>query len=331
MRALVTGASGFIGPAIVAQLQDVGVAVRALVRPSSDTSRLRDQNVELAVGDVSDVRSLAQALKGVDLVVHSAGKTRARSLGELFAVNETGTANLARSCAACPNPPRLVLLSSLAAAGPGTADQPRVEADRCEPVSHYGRSKLAGELAARQFAGEVPISIVRPPMVCGGGDRDGFLLVRTIRKTGWQVVPRSGLPVSAIHVDDLAHGISLVASRGSILDTDDSGQGVYHLADPQPTSLSEIGHMIAVAVGKTIRTLRVRPWVFGTAAIINETASRLGCPPSIINRDKLREALAGGWVTATDKATTELGFRCKAPLAERYRQTVEWYHNNGWL
>ncbi len=277
------------------------------------------------------VESLAKAVEGVDVVIHLAAKTRARSRNNLYAVNEIGTRNVVRACADCGSPPRLVVVSSLAAAGPGTSEEPRKEADACEPVSDYGRSKLAGEFAAREFADRVPTSIVRPPLVFGGGDRDGLVLVRTIARTGWQIVPRKGLPLSALHADDLAAGISLVVDRGLSLRCDDNSRGVYHLADPNPTSLAEIGHTIAKSLGQELRSLRVRPWVFASGALFCEAATKLGRPPNLLNFDKLREASARGWVTSTEKATSELGFSCHASLAQRYRETIEWYRAHGWL
>ena len=331
MNALITGASGFIGPAVAARLQRVGVDVGALVRKSSDTSRLKPLGVRLIEGDVLRPESLSDALHSVDLVVHLAGKTRARRAAELYDVNQHGTRNVAAACAQAASP-RLIVVSSLAAAGPGTIGEPRSEQQSCEPASNYGRSKLAGELAAREFCHQVPTTIVRPPLVFGPGDRDGLALVRSIARFGWQVTPRRGLPLSAIHVDDLANAIWLAANDGEAVTAEsDCGEGVYHVTHQEPTSLEDLGRMVAKALGCRLRTLRVRPWVFAIAAACGELTVRMGKRPGLVNWDKYREATAAGWVADPQKTARQLGFSPAATLQEQYSETVAWYCAAGWL
>src|SRR5581483_5661701 len=102
--------------------------------------------------------------------------------GDFFEVNERGTRFVAEACAAQTFPPRLVLVSSVAAAGPAPRGQVRTEADPPAPVSHYGRSKLAGERAAAKFAASVPITIVRPGVVFGPRDTGFVQVLRSLRK-----------------------------------------------------------------------------------------------------------------------------------------------------
>jgi nucleoside-diphosphate-sugar epimerase len=259
-----------------------------------------------------------------DVVLHLAAKTKARNARELDVVNVAGTRKLAEACAACANPPRLVVVSSLAAAGPGTPERPRRETSPCQPVSNYGRSKLAAEWAARDFADRVPMCIVRPPLVFGAGDRDGRVLIRSIARTGWHVVPRRGLPLSVIHAEDLAQILLRVSQRGQPVRAECESAGVYHVAHPEPSSLGEIGQLIGEALGKRCRVLKVRGWAFAVAAAGGELAARLGRPPSVLNWDKLRESLQAGWVTSTDKLVDELDYRVATATAERYRETVEY-------
>ena len=97
-------------------------------------------------------------------------------------------------------------------------DLPRVEKDEVSPVSHYGRSKRAGELAVMDFASQVPTTIVRPPIVVGERDRDAFQWFQLIQKLGIHVTPGfSDHHYSLIHVDDLVSALMLAAERGSRL------------------------------------------------------------------------------------------------------------------
>ena len=183
-KTLVTGASGFIGTHLVRALVEKGHAVTCLVRQRSVVKPLEALGTRLCAGDVTDANSLTSAVNGQDVVFHLAGRTRALNAHEFHAVNEGGTRAVAQACAAQTPPPVLVIVSSLAAAGPSTLDRPHVETDPSAPVSHYGRSKRAGELAAAAMAHRIPVTVVRPPIVIGPGDRLGLPLFASVARFG---------------------------------------------------------------------------------------------------------------------------------------------------
>ncbi len=217
-KVLITGATGFIGGRLVERLVADGRDVRCLARRGSGVAHFHQRRVELVEGDVTALATLAATAADVDLVFHVAGLTKALRRSDFFHVNELGVANVLAACAKRTTPPAVVVVSSLAAAGPALLGQPRTEADPPAPVSHYGRSKRAGELAAIARAGDLPITIVRPPIVLGGGDRTGLALFRMIANLGVHLVPgwrRS--KYSIIHVTDLVSGLIQAAEHGNRL------------------------------------------------------------------------------------------------------------------
>src|SRR5262249_56705673 len=123
------------------------------------------------------------AIANAQVVYHLAGLTKANAAEQFHRVNEVGVRNIIDAAAKKSSPPTVLVVSSLAAAGPAAnADCPRTESDPPAPVSHYGRSKRAGELAAETRAADLPITIVRPPIVLGPGDRTGAGFFRHIRR-----------------------------------------------------------------------------------------------------------------------------------------------------
>ncbi|QDU57412.1 NAD-dependent epimerase/dehydratase family protein [Aeoliella mucimassa] len=331
-RCLVTGATGFIGPRLVPVLQAAGGDVACLVRPTADTSRLEPLGVQLVTGDVTKPETLDAAVAGVDFVFHLAGRVFAPSYEKFAQVNVAGCSNIAAACAMQANPPVLVVASSLAAAGPSPASGAHTERNEAAPISNYGRSKLDGELAAREWAAEVPTTIVRPPVVFGQGDSAGLVLAKGIQRTGLHIVHRPGLPLSLVHADDLSQALLLVARHGERLDpTDPRGTGLYYAADPTVSSYTEMGQMIADALEQRLRVIRVRKWAMAVAGTVGELTGRLRGKESPLNLDKFREGTASGWVASPEKLMNQTAFAPAKSLAEHYRDTIDWYRKKGWL
>jgi nucleoside-diphosphate-sugar epimerase len=161
---LVTGASGFIGSHVARALVARGDNVTCLVRRTSDISDLKKLNCTIAYGDtVKEPENVRLAVEGMETVFHLAASTRSIASRDLEHINPTGFKNVVEACADRPSPPTLVLVSSLAAAGPSSKTVPLRENAPGNPISFYGKSKLACERIAAEFSTQVPISIVRPP------------------------------------------------------------------------------------------------------------------------------------------------------------------------
>lgn len=337
MRCLVTGASGFIGPHLVAALREQGREVRCLVRRTSNVEALAGLDVELAYGDVTDSESLQRAVAGTDEVYHLAGVTKALRAADFAKVNEQGVEHLAAACSATDSPPVVVLVSSLAAAGVSPEDRLRCERDPAAPVSIYGRSKRAGEVVAHRWAERLPISVVRPPIVFGEGDRDMLQMFQPIARWGIHVVP--GLKTrryALIHAADLSAALIAAAERGERLtpaeDGSETGRGYYFVAYEQQPTYAELGRLIGEALERqVVRIVRVPQAFSWMMAAAHEVGSRVRGRASILSIDKIREYRAGSWVCSVEAARQQLGYIPLGTLPERFAQTARWYRQQGWL
>lgn len=321
---LVTGATGFIGGHLVDGLLAAGRELRALVRSPARAQHLAERGVELVEGDLGDVGSLRRACAGVGEVYHLAAMLRAPWRADFAKVNALGCGNVAAACAAQAEPPALVLVSSLAAAGPG--EPTRDERAPARPVSRYGAAKLAGEQAAAEHG--VPLTVVRPPMVLGPGDRASLRLFRMVARGN--VIAPGKAPLALVDVRDLVELLIAAGERGERVDGS-AGAGIYHAAYPEAFTLVELGQRIAAALGrKPPRAWRIPLALTWLAAGGGELYGRLRDQPTLINLDKARELAGGAWCCSVAKAQEQLDF-VHAPLEQRLREAVEWYRAEGWL
>ncbi len=328
---LITGASGFIGFHLAEALLRRGDQVAGLVRTTSNVSQLESLDIQLVRGDVVDVDSLRRAVAGKQVVYHLAGLTKARRRNDFFRVNEVGAKNIAAACLGETNPPTLINVSSLAAAGPARDGLAKRESDAMAPVSWYGKSKLAGEAAVRQFAAEVPTTIVRPPIVFGEADANFLQIVRPIQRIGIHTVPGyAANTFSLIHAADLASLLILAAELGERL-SEQGEQGVYFAEAEERVSYSGLGQLIGDALERSVRPLPLPHAAIWLAAGVGQCMLRPFGKTPALNIDKAREATAGSWYCNCEKANTQLGFAPGKPLPERMRETINWYKSNGWL
>jgi nucleoside-diphosphate-sugar epimerase len=344
-KVLVTGASGFIGGQLTETLLARGDQVTCLVRRPSAAERLTSLGARFIVGDVTVSEQLSPAVANVDTVFHLAGALQAFNGAAFHRVNAVGVANLLDACRTRTAPPTVVIVSSLAAAGPSLDGRPLTEEDAPLPVSNYGRSKRAGELEAIRRAGQIPITILRPAIVLGQGDRVGVSLFRMVNRYRTHLVPglaRSSL--SIVHVADLVPALIAAAERGIRLPApaeNSNGEamgdrvdprGYYFIAGDEHPTYAQLGRMVGAAVGR--RRMLVIPVPSGFVwpiAACTEAVGRARRRAPFAGLDKAREALAGHWTCSSARARAELGFAPAASLADRLQQTAEWYRREHWL
>jgi nucleoside-diphosphate-sugar epimerase len=326
LKALVTGATGFIGSHLVEALLQRGDQVRCLVRKTSDLKWLRGLPIEATQGDCNDKSSLAEAVKGVDQVFHLAGVTKAVEEKTYFEVNALGTENLILACLEHdPHLQKFIYLSSQAAAGPCQNGDKKRESDRCEPVSFYGQSKRMGEDFALSHAHELPLLILRPSAVYGPRDRDIYTFFKLLSKKIKPCLSGQAQRISLCYVQDIVQAILLAS------ETKESGGEIFFLSDGQGYRWEEVGDIFAEAMGITPICIRVPEWMILGIASISEHFSKISGKPALLNKGKVEEMVQKNWVCDITKAKEVLGFEPTVPLLEGARLTFEWYKKENWL
>lgn len=321
MKALVTGATGFIGSHLVEELVKSGYSVTCLVRKTSNQRWIEGLDTTIFYGDCEDASSLSSLASDFDYIFHAAGLTKARREEDFFCANVKGTENLLKAVSARRGQlKRFVYLSSLAAIGPSSDGGPVTETAEPKPVSSYGRSKLLGEELVLKFRGKLPVSIIRPPAVYGPRDKDFFVLFKMLKKGFYPYYGKCYY--SMVYVEDLVRGLITVAEAES------AEGGVYFLSDGRVHSNSEIINEILEAMNTRAFKVRIPKQLMSLFVKLGELA---GGGLSILNQDKLRELRHSHWICSSAKAEKEAGFITKVAIKEGIRWTADWYKIHQWL
>jgi dihydroflavonol-4-reductase len=331
-RALVTGATGFVGSNLAAELIARGWSVRCLVRNLDRAAALATLGAELATGSLQDFDSIFRAVADTDVVCHVAGRTAAIRRQDFFLDNVDGTRSVMKAASEQPTPPTVVFVSSLAAGGPSVTGSPRRESEPSAPVSAYGMSKLAAEQAATEFTDRVPLSIVRPPVVFGPADRNSLQLFKTVLAMRVHLIPGfRAMPMSIVHVADLSAGLIEIAEHGSRVTTANPSQGIYYITSCPTITYAEMGRLAARALGRGVLVVPTPKVIFRFVGGIGEITGRIRRQPGLINWDKMREATASGWECSDEKLRTELIYNPPLSIEQRFIDTAAWYRNHKWL
>ena len=323
MKALVTGATGFVGGHLVDRLLERGDRVTALVRSMSRAKDLADRGVDLIHGDLSDHDALAK-VGGHDVVYHVAALTGAADESALMTANRDGTANLARACAVGGASPRMVLVSSMAAGGPTARGTLKHADGHDKPVTMYGRSKLAAEQILR---GE-PLgwTVLRPPTVYGPRDRENLLSVFKASRLG--IAPTFGdgsMELSLIHVADLADAIVLAGAAAGV------EHRVFYVNYPEVTTSAALVRAIGKEMGRDVTLVPLPEWLARAALTATGMWATALKRKSILHPDKVNEFYQEAWTADASPFVDATGWTPKWGMVEGIANTAVWYRENGWL
>ena len=243
MTILVTGASGFVGRALVTELAAQGRTVRAAMRQPADVFPRQVEVV--AVSDLTRPLEWRALLKDVEAVVHLAGIAHAGpGIAEdtYDRVNRLATAELAKA-ARHAGVRRLVFISSIRAQVGPAAPHVLREVDPPQPTDAYGRSKLAAEDAVR--AAEVPFTILRPTLIYGPGVKGNLASLMRLALSPWP------LPFGRLtNRRSLLARENLIAAIHGVLDAPVAINETYVVADPAPLTLADIVGALRAGLGR---------------------------------------------------------------------------------
>lgn len=324
MSILVTGAAGFIGSHLVELLSERGYRVRGFVRQKTDLSHGRDKNITYFQGDICDAPSLEPAVKNADYIFHIAAlQTGRHTPEEFFRVNVQGTVNLLEACfRVAPNIKKFIHISRISAAGPRNNYEVIAEDSPCLPRDPYGRSKLKAEELALEYSKKIPVTVIRPPLVYGPGDRNPLTVLKYMKMVNKGFYLSRGAynkHFSYIYVKDLAEGLVTAA------ESDRSNGRKYFLCSDMPTTYDEICGLTAEALQKKVLKITIPLFLLKGKAFLNNVYRRKA------NANSSDRNIPEYWVCDGSRAKKELGFQTHTSLAEGIRKTAKWYLQEGWI
>lgn len=302
MTIAVTGATGFVGQALLDHAQAQAIAVRALARRDQPERK----GITWFAGDLHNVKALTRMAQGAEALIHVAGVVNAPRAAEFEAGNVIGTLNVIEAALAA-GVPRLIVVSSLSAREPS--------------LSLYGESKARAERLVK--ASGLDWTIVRPPAIYGPRDKDMFELFRAA-KWGLVPVPAQGA-ASMLHVEDLARLLVALIPGGELVthqvfEPDDGKRGGW--------SHRELAQALGWAVGRRARALglsrRTMEWAARADRMMRGDRAKL-------TLDRVGYMQHPDWVVGHGARVPLEIWRPRISTRDGLKATAQWYHAQGWM
>lgn len=328
MKALVTGATGFIGQHLIRHLLAEGWQVRALCRPTSQKPDDFAQKIEWRTGDIGEPEVLQAAVADIDVVYHLAGVTKAPDGATFNRINVQGTVNLLETLIHHGQPGvRFIYVSSLSASGPSSPWSPKREDEPCYPVSLYGQSKLAAEIEVLKRKNKIWCAIIRPAIVYGPGDKESLIFFKIAKS---HLNPHLGLEkryISMIYISDLINLLWQVA-----MNDQPSGE-IYFACDEQSNGYNWNHVIAAAAQALKCRSLNIYLpfFVLSTMLLPAQILAKINHRQASLNRDKYRELRQLFWTCSAAKAGKLIGYKAQVELTEGLDRAAIWYQEQKWI
>jgi dihydroflavonol-4-reductase len=265
--------------------------------------------------------SLRKSLDGVTAVFHLAGITSSAVESGYSRVNVGTTRTMIDATREASPGAHFVFCSSIAAGGPGNGRHTMNETDPPEPISEYGRSKLAAEHIVETSG--LRHSIIRPAPVYGPRDSGIFSMFRLVSYGIAPYVATRMQVLSLVHVSDLVKGMISAATPHA--------SGVYYMTDGSTHTWDDIIKEISKVLGKTPRYVAVSPGLADFVAKAERLRGIVMGGKPMITPDRLIELSRNEWTCSDLRARLDLDYESQVELADGIKSTAEWYRSNGWL
>jgi dihydroflavonol-4-reductase len=327
MKALVTGATGFVGAAVARALSAAGWQVRVLARSGSNRSNLQSPAWEVVEGDLADLQSLERALEGCTGLFHAAADYRlgARDPTQLYRTNVEGTRRIL-SAARTAGVTRIVYTSSVATIGipsDGSPGDERTPVAESHMIGHYKRSKYLAEEVVRDAARTgMSVVIVNPSTPVGPGDIKPTPTGQLVLDAASGRMPAyvdTGLNI--VHVDDVAAGHLLAFERGRA--------GERYILGGEDMTLQTILGQIARLVGRAPPRIRLPYAAVLPVAYLAEGFAKISGRSGRVTLEGVRMSRKRMFFSSA-KAVSELGYRWRPPL-QAFEDALRWYRERGLL
>jgi dihydroflavonol-4-reductase len=329
LKILLTGASGFIGSAILRKLVERGDDVRTLVRPTSDKKNLLGLNSEVFYGDINDLYSIKSAIKNCQVLFHVAADYRLWALdpSEIIKTNVTGTHNI-MTAAMDANIEKIIYTSSVATLGKNYNEAPANENTPSyleNMIGVYKRSKFLAEQKVQRMVVNraLPVIIVNPSAPVGPRDLKPTPTGRLIVKAANGEIPafiNTGLNI--VHVDDVATGHLKALDKGIV--------GERYILGGENLTLEEILKLVSEFTGKTAPTINIPAKLVLPIAYLTQAWAKITkSSEPFITVDGVRMSQQKMYYDSS-KAELELGYKSR-PAKVAIRDAIEWFGEQGYL
>ncbi len=321
---LVTGATGFIGSHLVEALLEARYTLRLLVRRSNALiESYKKRGADVVIGSFDDTERLQQALAGVETVIHVAGATKCKTEAEYMYGNLQGTRNL---LAAMRRGQRIILISSQAAGGPSLPDQPIDETAPGNPLTFYGKSKLAGEKEVFRWGetNDNNFVILRPSAVFGPREKDFFTYFKLAKQGIAPILGSGRKQFSIIYVKDFVRAIIKTLES-------DTKRRIFYVCNNDGCTWNEFGGLVKQAIGGTVISVKIPEITAYPVAFVSELFARFSDRAALINRQKIIEMRQDAWLCSNRRISEELGWQPHWTLSDAIQETAAWYRSEGWI
>ena len=327
MTILVTGATGFLGSALVTELVKQKQEVRVLARDEGKARQQFGDAIAVVSGEITDADAVRRAVDGASIIYHLAGRLYHPSTpAELYRrTHVEGTRILLEACQGQSELRRIVHCSTTGVHGV-TGKTPAAEDAPFAPTNPYEATKLEGELLALQAHKEqgLPVSVARPGLVYGPGDLHLVGFFSSIKKGLFRVIDGGKAMLHPIYIDDMTNAFLLCAERPEAI-----GQS-YNLAGARAVTMRTLATAIARSMGKELPKGSIPLWLANLASDIFSLMPGFKGENAPLTRSRVK-FLTNSRVYDIRRAKQDLGFAPVVELEEGMRKTAEWYQKHEYL